>query len=99
MLLMNELQRNTGGKMRTVEEVIKKIIDISPNADLNHALGKIAFNASFKAPEAMGLAWGELANTLEHYLPWPPNDEISWQIVAIVQNCTVEEAKIKFHCI
>lgn len=71
---------------RNIETVIDSILELFPDCKgdeycypiLREKLEKVKDSARYTAPEAMGIRWAHLCESLSKFLPIPPKEE--WQI-------------------
>lgn len=74
-------------KDRKLDEVIDRILDVVPTAEisLRAQLGALKESVPFTAPEAMGRRWGILTDILVTALPTTPTDKWQEQLGRIVR--------------
>jgi len=63
---------------RNLTDVIDRISEVVPeNHPLHAGLTQVRITHSFRAPELTPITWSKLSETLQYYLPFPP--QTPWQ--------------------
>ena len=82
-------------KMRNITVVMKQMLDCVPKQNENYHFMKadfdrIAYDASFRAPEAAGIDWRNLQQALQQYVPNLPVEDWHFNVLSVFSTMSVE---------
>lgn len=77
--------------MRRLEDIIDQMIAVTTNDDLINGLSRVKYEASYTAPEVMGIRWRQAYELLCEYFPNPLETDESISIFCIFAKLDKDE--------